>query len=250
MQEARRWLEGRPTPGISRTALLIAAATFAARVVPSAAEIPEPYPKYTLKPVEEAYPAFARGDQPSFTVSTTISGSMPRLWAVMKDQGMLINSMTNCKQIFNLTGSPGDWLIVVQWHTPLRWHRWTRTDVRKYTSLDDETQSLSYFLVGGFGLWMPRLAFREELKPGPAPNTATLNVGVWYDLDDKYIGWPTHNLKRLTKERWTEWYSQPTWGYAHTVANIANGRLPRVTTIGKGRIQDSKKAAASLRSEL
>mmetsp|Transcript_24952 Transcript_24952/g.58023 ORF Transcript_24952/g.58023 Transcript_24952/m.58023 type:complete len:255 (+) Transcript_24952:72-836(+) len=219
-------------------------------VVPAGAEIPEPFPKYTLTPVSEAFPAFAQGEPPSFNVTTNINLSPDKVWTVMRQQGKLVNSLTACKQIFNLTGEPGSWLMVVQWHTPVKWHRWTRTDVRKYVHLDNANMALSYFLVGGFGLWMPRLAFREVLIPGATPDFTTLHVSVWYELDDKYIGWPTHNLKRLTRERWTEFYSHPRWGYGAEVAAIATGRLMPVPAIGKGRIQDSKVAMGALRSEL
>lgn len=217
---------------------------------PALAEIPEPFPKYTLTPVAQAYPAFARGDEPTFTVRAHVLAPLDAAWKVMKDQGKLLNTMTYCKQIFNLTGPPGEWLIVVQWHTPVKWHRWTRTDVRKYLYVNDESKTLSYFLVGGFGLWMPRLAFRETLSPGPTPDSSTLTVGVWYELDDKYIGWPTENLKRLTLERWTGWYNQPKVGFAAELAQIATGMLPTVPLIGQGRIQDYKVADVALKWEL
>mmetsp|Transcript_119543 Transcript_119543/g.385953 ORF Transcript_119543/g.385953 Transcript_119543/m.385953 type:complete len:253 (+) Transcript_119543:75-833(+) len=241
---------GRQDQGGLASSGLLAAALALAHLVPAGAEIPEPFPKFTVRPVTEAYPAFARGDPATFSFVATIPAPVDKAWAVMREQGLLVNSMTGCKQIFNLTGSPNDALMVVQWHTPVKWHRWTRTDVRKYVGLDDATMKISYFLVGGFGLWMPRLAFHEALTPGATAQTSTLTVSVWYELDDKYIGWPTHNLKRLTRERWTEFYTQGAWGYAATVGQIANGALARVKAIGRGRIWEARVAVQYLRSEL
>merc|ERR1712032_556944 len=83
--------------------------------------------------------------------------------------------------------------------------RWHRTDVRKYVKRDNATMTNSFFLCGGFGLWLPRLAFTERVV-AERQGSSTLEVGVWYELDEKYIGWPTDNLKMLTVKRWRTFY--------------------------------------------
>mmetsp|Transcript_2032 Transcript_2032/g.5133 ORF Transcript_2032/g.5133 Transcript_2032/m.5133 type:complete len:259 (+) Transcript_2032:101-877(+) len=198
-----------------------------------------PAPVIFARPLAEEYPAFARGEPPVFSFSLRISGgSAAALWKVIRNQSVLLNSMPACSEILNVTGPPDEALLVVQWHTPSRWHRWLRTDVRKYATLDDATMSLSYILVGGFGTWLPRLAFRERLAADEAvPSGVSLTVDVWYELDDTSIGWPTDNLHNVTRDRWTVFYNG-TMGYAHTVRKLAEGALaPR--TDGKGAIQST-----------
>merc|ERR1712060_766954 len=146
------------------------------------------------------------------------------------------NSIPACNEILNMTGEPGEWLMVVQWHTPNRWHRWLRTDVRKYVEMDDAAMSLSYFLVGGFGSWLPRLAFRERIiGAGDGAASPTLRVEVWYEIDDQYIGWPTDSLHNLTRERWTLFY-RGVKGYAETVEKLATDQQAPLSS-GKGVIQ-------------
>mmetsp|Transcript_10709 Transcript_10709/g.28470 ORF Transcript_10709/g.28470 Transcript_10709/m.28470 type:complete len:260 (+) Transcript_10709:51-830(+) len=209
-----------------------------AEVSEGAPDVPVPV-SFELRPLTEEYPAFARGEPPVFSFSAPMSGgSAAALWKVIKNQSALLNSMPACSEILNFTGPPGEALLVVQWHTPNRWHRWLRTDVRKYVTLDDATMSLSYVLVGGFGSWLPRLAFREQLAADEAvPSGVSLKVDVWYELDDTSIGWPTDNLQNLTRDRWTMFYNG-TMGYAETVQKLAEGALaPR--TDGKGALQST-----------
>merc|ERR1719221_1066970 len=112
-----------------------------------------------------------------------------------------------------MNGTVGDEEVIVTWETPNDWHRWHRTDVRKYVKR--ESMVNSFFLVGGFGLWLPRLAFRETVI-STGPSASQIHVGVWYELEDKYIGWPTDNLKKLTITRWNKFYDT----YANAIRKI------------------------------
>merc|ERR1712146_726558 len=95
----------------------------------------------------------------------------------------------------------------------------------------------SSFLVGGFGLWLPRLAFKEEvLELGG--RTSKLQVGVWYELDDNYIGWPTDNLKKLTETRWNKFYDQ----YTDAIRKILNDERPWDASAAKPKAKPKGKA--------
>mmetsp|Transcript_4085 Transcript_4085/g.11607 ORF Transcript_4085/g.11607 Transcript_4085/m.11607 type:complete len:218 (-) Transcript_4085:74-727(-) len=167
-------------------------------------EAMDPPLMYTMRPVHEEYPDFARGDPPIFIVAAKLSHPAETVWGVIKQQKRLINSMKAVVERMN--GTEGEEEMIVKWETPKRWHRWHRTDVRKYVNRDDATMTNSFFLCGGFGLWLPRLAFSERLV-STGPSSSTLFGDVWYELDEKYIGWPTDNLKNLTFERWEEFYT-------------------------------------------
>eukprot|EP00747_Dinoflagellata_sp_TGD_P184817 gnl/TRDRNA2_/TRDRNA2_40818_c0_seq1.p1 gnl/TRDRNA2_/TRDRNA2_40818_c0~~gnl/TRDRNA2_/TRDRNA2_40818_c0_seq1.p1 ORF type:complete len:243 (-),score=48.72 gnl/TRDRNA2_/TRDRNA2_40818_c0_seq1:152-796(-) len=162
--------------------------------------------KYTMLPVAEAYPAFANGEPPIFNTTVQFAEvAAETLWHVIRDQRTLVGSMA-C-EIQRMNGTVGDEEMVVTWQTPENWHRWHRTDVRKYVARDDAKMVNSFFLCGGFGLWLPRLAFTEKVL-STGEGTSELNVDVWYELDEKYIGWDTGPLREKTKARWEKFYRE------------------------------------------
>ncbi|CAK0890183.1 unnamed protein product [Prorocentrum cordatum] len=136
---------------------------------------------------------------------------------MIADQKKLLGTMKCTVSRFN--GSVGQEEMIVKWETKADWHRNHRSDVRKYVRRSNMVNS--FFLVGGFGLWLPRLAFEEKvLKTGG--RSSKLEVGVWYEFDDAYIGWPTDNLKNLTEIRWNKFYDQ----YSAAIRNVLNLEKP------------------------
>jgi len=203
-------------------------------------EVPEPRFPFELRPVREAFPAFARGDAAAHEFDRKIGAELARVWEVVKDQRTLLNTHLACRQIFNFSGSPGEWLAEVQWHTPKLWHRWTRTEVRKYVELDGERKRLAYFLVGGLADWQPRLAFRETYSADAGNASETnLHVEVWYEYEEDFIGFPvTEELHNATRSRWEMWYNT-SMGYADTVATILTGFMEPLQT-GRGKLRTSE----------
>jgi len=176
--------------------------------------------KYTMKPVAEAYPDFAVRKPPTFNVTVPLDVSAEAAWRAIRDQKTIIPLMKG--KVDRMNGTWGDEELIVTWETPTDWHRWHRTDVRKYVTRDDESKTNAFFLCGGFGLWLPRLAF-EEIVESQGPTSSVLKVGVWYELDEKFIGWPTDNLKRLTFKRWNTFYS---YWYKGAIAYLASIQPP------------------------
>nr|ABI14327.1 unknown [Pfiesteria piscicida]ABI14328.1 unknown [Pfiesteria piscicida] len=204
---------------------------------PVSAALNDPPVSFELRSLEESFPAVANGEAPTFQISVPMPDvSAADAWTVVRNQRELINSMPAFSGFLNFTGDFGEWLMQVRWHTPSRWHRWLRTDVRQYLGTDDASMSLSYFLVDGLGSWLPRLAFRERVA-ADVGSGSRLDVDIWYEFDEQSIGWPTDNLHALTRERWFLFYGGAK-GYAETVSKLVTGAMP-ATSSGRGTIQST-----------